>query len=361
VERSAVLSSSKIIAFPGSRRGYPQIMEGVGSVNILGEGLAACCCAQLLSSGDFSLQVEPVSRPRPARLLLSEQTQSLLRDTFQAPQLFRQAQQIRKRIVRWGKAETVELPHSGIVVHEQELLNELWNRVVIPTSGAAELAWTVISARNGDSAAQFRGFGSRVATVAMVELTPQAALDCCWVESLPDGWLFLLPSGAGRAALIRCGYSPEKLMGESRLIGRLVSNLEETTGATQHPAFPQILDELCGPQWLACGSAAMAFDPLCGEGAGHAVREALLASAVIRASAKGSSAETLLAHYETRFMQAFLKHLQVCMQFYTSGGSSEFWRAEVAALETGIAWMYQRLRQQAPPRYRLAGYELQPI
>jgi hypothetical protein len=334
----------------------------VGYVDILGDGLAACCCAQLLSSGDFSLRVEPFTRSRPARLLLSEQTQSLLRDTFGAPHLFQDAQQIRRRIVRWGNAEPVELPHSGIVVHEQELLSELWNRVMIPKPASTDLAWTVISARNGDSAAPFRSFGSRVATFALVELAPQAAEDCCWVESLPDGWMFLLPSGAGRATLIRCGYSPEKLMAQSRLIGGLVSSVVETSGAPQHhPAFPQILGELCGPQWLACGSAAMAFDPLCGEGAGHAVREALLASAVIRASAKGSPNETLLAHYETRFMHGFFKHLQVCLQFYVSGGSSDFWKAEAAALETGIAWMQERLRGQAPPRYRLAGYELQQL
>jgi hypothetical protein len=334
----------------------------VDCVNILGDGLAACCTAHLLSSGDFSLRVEPSTRSRPARLLLSEQTQSLLRDTFGAPQLFQQARQIRKRIVSWGSSAPVELPHRGIVIHEQELLGELWNRVVVPKPAAADPEWTVISAKNSDSPAQFRSFGERVATVALVELTPQAADDCCWVESLPDGWLFLLPSEAGHAALISCGYAPEALIEQSRLVGGLVSNLDGSTAAAHHhPAFPQILDQLCGPHWLACGSAAMMFDPLCGEGAGHAVREALLASAVIRASAKGSPAKTLLSHYETRFMHGFLKHLQVCLQFYVSGGSTDFWKAEAAALEVGIAWMQNRLRGQAPPRYRLAGYELQPI
>jgi hypothetical protein len=336
-------------------------------VNILGDGLAACCCAHLLSSGGFSLRVEPFTRSRPARLLLSEQTQSLLRDTFGAAHLFEHAQQVRKRIVLWGNAATpVELPHSGLVVHEQELLSELWNRVAIPNpapplAGSPDPAWTVISVPKGESPARLRGFGSRVATVAMVELTRRAADDCCWAESLPDGWLFLLPSGPGRAALISCGYSPDDLIEESRLIGGLVSGLEEATGAHQHPAFPQIRDELCGPHWLACGSAAMMFDPLCGEGAGHAVREALLASAVIRASAKGSPDDTLLAHYANRFMHGFLKHLQVCLPFYRSGGSSHFWKTEAAALEEGIIGMQDRLREQAPPRYRLAGYELQPI
>jgi hypothetical protein len=335
----------------------------VSHVNILGDGLAACCTAHLLSSEDFLLRVEPFIRSRPARLLLSEQTQSLLRGTFGAPHLFEHARQIRRRIVSWGDAAApMELPHRGIVVHEQELLSELWTRVVISAPASADTEWTVLSVQNSDVPSQFQSFGSRVATVALVELTRQAADDCCWVESLPDGWLFLLPSEPGRAALISCGYSPEKLIEQSRLISGLVSNLDEgTRAAHHHPAYPQIKSELCGPHWLACGSAAIMFDPLCGEGAGHAVREALLASAVIRASAKGSETRTLLAHYETRLMHGFLKHLEVCLQFYVSGGSSDFWKTEAAALEAGIAWMRERLRGQAPPRYRLAGYELQPI
>ena len=335
----------------------------MGFVNILGDGLAACCTTHLLSAADFSLRVEPFTRSRPARLLLSEQTQLLLCDTFGAPQLFQHAREIRKRVVSWGNAAPpLELPHRGVVIREQSLLSELWNRMVVPDPPSADAEWTVISAHNGESPARFRSFGGRVATVALVELTSQAADDCCWVESLPDGWIFLVPAEPGRAALISCGYAPEKLIEKSCLIHGLVSSVDgSATTAHRHPAFPQILDQLCGPHWLACGSAAMMFDPLCGEGAGHAVREALLAAAVIRASARGSSRETLLAHYETRFMHGFLRHLQVCLQFYRSGGSSDFWKTEASALEEGITWMQDRLRGQAPPRYRLAGYELQPI
>jgi hypothetical protein len=60
-------------------------------------------------------------------------------------------------------------------------------------------------------------------------------------------------------------------------------------------------------------------------------------------------------------MQGFLRHLQVCLPFYLSGGSSTFWETEAAALQKGIAWMQDRLRGHAPPQYQLAGYELQPI
>ena len=34
---------------------------------------------------------------------------------------------------------------------------------------------------------------------------------------------------------------------------------------------------LCGDRWVACGPAAIAFDPICGDGTAQAVREAILA------------------------------------------------------------------------------------
>jgi hypothetical protein len=338
-----------------------------GQVDILGDGLAACCSAYLLSRQGNEPRVQRSSRPRPARLLLNEQTQSLLRETFHSSDLFQHAPRIHTRIVSWGQeAQPLELPHRGVVVSEEELLTDLW-RQAIPdpassSAGNTNAAWTIASIQNTDSLPKSWQFGSRLAATAMVELTPQAADHCCWIESLPGGWLFLLPSGNRRGALVSVGYSPGDLIEQSRLITRQISNLTAVTSPAHYfPAFPQILSELSGPNWLACGSAAMTFDPLCGEGAGHAVREALLAAAVVHASEKGYATETLLNHYATRLMMGFLRHLHTCLPFYLTGGVGDFWKAEAAALQAGITWMQDRLRAGKAPLYRLVEYELQPI
>jgi 2-polyprenyl-6-methoxyphenol hydroxylase-like FAD-dependent oxidoreductase len=339
-----------------------------GQVNISGAGIAACCAAYLVAQRGFSVCLPRASRVRPTRLLLSEQTQSLIREICDAPQLFAEAPRIRKRIVAWGEnAQPLELPHSGIVFSEQDLLNSLWQRIeALPPvpypAGAAETTWTINSAHESGLPAKPQSFGARQASTTRIKLTEQTPHDCCWVESLPNGWLFLLPYGEGHAMLISTGYSPGELIEESRLIVRHIAAVEDASGpAHQFPAYPQILPELCGPLWLACGSAAMSFDPLCGEGAGHALREALLAAAVISGAARGYPLETLIAHYNTRLMQGFLRHLQVCLPFYQRGGHSEFWETEAAALKSGIAWMQSRLQQQAPARYRLVNYDLEPI
>jgi hypothetical protein len=339
-----------------------------GDVNISGAGIAASCSAYLLAEQGFSVNLQRISRVRPTRILLGEQTQSLFREIFAAPHLFAEAPHIRRRIVAWGEnAQTLELPHSGVVFSEQELLNGLWHRVAARTpvpspAGAAENTWTINSAHKSGSPKECQGFGARQASTTKVRLAEQAPQDCCWVESLPDGWLFLLSYGEGHAMLISTGYSPAGLIEQSHLIARQIATLEDVPApAHLFPAYPQILPELCGHHWLACGSAAMSFDPLCGEGAAHALREALLAAAVVRGAAKGHSMEKLLAHYQTRLMQGFLRHLQVCLPFYQRGGQGEFWETEAAALKSGIAWIQSRLQNQAPAHYRLVGYDLEPI
>ncbi len=335
-------------------------------INIIGDGLAACCAAHLLIDRGFSVSLHKTGRPKPARLLVSDATQSLLCDIFRAPDLFAQAPRIRRRIVRWGPhAETLDLPHRGLVVSEMDLLDRLWRQTpVAATDPASPAAWSLVATSDCAALPALQSFGARCASVASVVLTPPAAQDACWVESLPDGWLFLLPAGDARGALIATGYTPEKLpetlLDQSVLVAPQIVHLE-TAASRAFPAFPQILTEVCGPDWLALGSAAMTFDPLCGEGAGHAARVALLASAVLQAVANGQPRANLLDHYSTRLLQGFLRHLQVCLPFYQGGGSGQFWKSETASLERGIAWAQQRLRRSAPFQYRFAGYELEPL
>jgi hypothetical protein len=61
-------------------------------------------------------------------------------------------------------------------------------------------------------------------------------------------------------------------------------------------------------------------------------------------------------------MQAFHRHLQICLGFYETAGKAEFWRSETELLQQGIAWTQQVLREQAkPPTHRLVGRQLLPI
>jgi flavin-dependent dehydrogenase len=104
----------------------------------------------------------------------------------------------------------------------------------------------------------------------------------------------------------------------------------------------------------------MAFDPICGDGVGNAIREAILASAVIKATQSNSDIDALLAHYRTRLLAGFLKHLELCRQFYAAR-SGEWWEAELSRLDEGAKWCRRELGSEIKFGYRLRGFELEPI
>jgi hypothetical protein len=331
------------------------------TVVVRGDGVAAACCVRSLSAHNLPVSIVRAGRPKLSAVLLGEATQSLLTDLFMDKQLFQGLPRIRKRVVAWGPgSQPTVLPHSALVMSEHDLLERLWTRVQEPIEEIHDAAaWEIISSRVEDPAPDERQFGSRSAFVSKVQLRTAADRETCWAESLDAGWLFLFPLHGASACLISVGAPALSLIAQSRLIAAQVE--APITSTAEFPAYPRILSELCGSGWLACGTAAVAFDPLCGEGVANAVREAILASAVIRAAVRGADVESLLAHYDSRLMSGFLRHLQMCRHFYTTGGTGPFWSSELQLLQRGITWLSERLDPHPPPRYRLVGFELVAI
>jgi hypothetical protein len=315
------------------------------SVLIRGDGVAARCCGRLLSQAGYRVSFEKVGRPRVPLIMLSAAAQHLIRDVFERQDLFRDLPVIRKRIVAWGSGP-VELDHSAVVVSEEVLLERLGM-----ISCEADAGWTICTAPPFPAHAVEHRFGSRTASAVAVELTATARTDACWIEALEDGWLFL-----NSGWLIAVGATPEKLLGKSRLVGEQIARVEDAT--VQFPASPRMIVPQGGDGWISCGSAAMSFDPLCGDGTAHAVREAILASAVIRAAEQGEDATMLLRHYESRLSYGFQRHLAECLKFYSTGGGGVWWRSQQESIARGLLWGGERIEGRGPSPYRLIGFEL---
>lgn len=314
-------------------------------VRIRGDGVAASCCAHLL----HPVACERTSRPRIPVIMLSEAAQGLIRDIFQKDDLFRDLPRIRKRIVAWGQdAMPVELDHSAVIVSEEALLSSLGVKEEV----LGDADWTVCAAPPLPASTTEHRFGERMATPIPVQL--KAPVDTCWMESVKDGWLFL-----NSGWLIAVGAPPGRLLEQSRLVSNQIDGFDPGTAC--FPSSPRMVTPLGGDGWICCGSAAMSFDPLCGDGTAHAVREAILASAVIRAVARGEEPGPLLAHYEARLTAGFERHLVHCLQFYTSGGSGAWWIAQAESVKQGLAWCRRMAKDHGRFRYRLHGLELQPI
>jgi hypothetical protein len=322
-------------------------------VNILGEGIAACCCARLLSERNLNISIVPKATSSGPTLLINRGTEQLLKDVFGTDgALFSGVHAIRRRVVLWGNEEIVTFPHYGFVIPEALLLERLWSEVkpIAPSTGKAD--FTIYSAPESTTSLQHH-FGSRVATAAKVHIRKTAA-DACWIESLADGWLFLLPFSENAGSLIEVGGHPADLLKSSRLVAPEVTSLLEASG--QFSAHPRIVDPLCAPGWLACGSCAIGFDPICGAGAGTAVREAILASSVIGALAEEHDSKLVLAHYASRLLSGFVRHLETCSSFYAAADRSSWWRQELAELRHGAEWTRNKISDLPKPQYRLKGF-----
>jgi hypothetical protein len=291
-------------------------------------------------------------RPRVPAIVVSLATQTLIGGVFRQADLFNDGRPIDRRIVSWGPgAEPVTLRHAAVVIEEAALIERL-EPPVQQARGGQSAEWSIFASRPLPEPAVERHFGLRHAWAAAVDLKT-GDTTACWIESLERGWLFLIPGW-----LIAVGGVPETLLAESRLVADQIRGVRRERA--EFPAYPRIADPVCGQGWLACGSAAMGFDPICGDGAGNAVREAILASALIRAAARGEPADRLLAHYRRRLTAGFQRHLELCLEFYRAGNRGAWWEAEIDALERGVAWCAAELAALPAFLYRLDGFDLFP-
>jgi hypothetical protein len=141
------------------------------------------------------------------------------------------------------------LEHSALAVPEELLLQGIRPGLAAGRNPSSA-AWKVFAARPLPAPALEHAFGCRVASVGAVELRPQADSAACVMESLDDGWLFLIPGPSRSGWLLAAGASPEHLLGHSRVIAAALSSHSPPCG--EFPAYPRLASPLGGSDWLAC-------------------------------------------------------------------------------------------------------------
>ncbi len=301
--------------------------------------------------------MERPARARVPAIMLSDRAVALMRDVFGQPTLFSGESRIDRRVVAWGKdADPITVAHSAVVVSDRVLLKSLAS--AIEPDAPVSPDFVIYTSKPLPPGAEEHRFGTRKAIAAEVALKDRGDSSSCWIESLHDGWLFLIPNASESTWLLGVGAPLEDLLASSRVIAPRIDWLRGRSA--EFPAAPRIIAPLCGDGWLACGTAAMAFDPICGDGTAQAVREGVLAAAVIRAIADGGDSASLRAHYEGRLTIGMARHLELCAEFYRAGGSGPWWQKELEALTEGQRWCAARLAAAGEPRYQLRDFVLEP-
>ncbi|MFW7267922.1 hypothetical protein ACMAUO_08100 [Gluconacetobacter sp. Hr-1-5] len=330
---------------------------------IRGGGVAARCCDRLLRHHGCRTVIKAgAPTPSPA-VLLGDAAQALLRDCFGTLPDWPGVVRITRRVVAWGGQEPVSVPHDALALQPGALdaLGPFAGRVAADARQGDDGAFTIHATVPFPDPAR-HGFGCRQGLAVPVEISASES-DSCWIEALADGWLFMIPTGGGQGWLLGVGGALDDLLGMSRHLAPHVT----LTGAVarRFETAPRMIGRLSGAGWLACGTEAIAFDPLCGDGTAQAVREAILAAAVIEAMGRHADdpceREALSVHYHAMLLAAMRRHLRLCAGFYRSGGRTPWWDAQVADLAEGFAWCSGQLALLPEPRYQLRDLRLFPM
>lgn len=326
-------------------------------VLLRGKGVAIATATHLMRRAGIAMDAEPGTRRPVPVIMLSEPALALLRDVFGKPDLFADKARIERRVVRWGAGEAVAMPHGAVVVSEDDLAHELTASLEgnLPPLAGSERAMTV-HGMAPFPVAGMQHFGERLSSTARVQLSARADPATCWIESVADGWLFLIPDGSGGAWLLAVGGAPEALAAQAPMIAPLIETMK--TASANFDTSPRMLEQLAGDGWLALGTGAIAFDPICGDGTAQAVREAILAGAVVTALARGEDPAALITHYHSMLLAAMRRHLQLSLPFYGGAGPARWWREQYAAARAGYDWCTAHLATMPEPRFSLHGFDL---
>lgn len=357
-------------------------------VLVLGQGVAAICVARLLISRGWHVELRgrPLSRSSP-RIILNAITAKLLGELFEiqpydASDIFAKhgAISIESRALAQANRKPIEvLPHHGISIAALDLaktlrallmvnppfINEIQEGdLLLSEDDIAAFDW-VVDARGKQASSEGRVLlGERRAITVDVELDGDTPHGRCWMETTPEGWLFLMPSGHGLGSLqvVVPNLSGnvfdvvKTLLASASLVSRFVTRQFNEPFILE--AAPSISLSIGAKRFIRVGDAAVAFDPICGDGTGNAVRSAILATAVLEAVASGLTFEQGLGYYRWRLMQAFVHHIEYCESFYREAFSSAAWISELRKASEVRAGISSELSHAGKPRFRLKGLSL---
>jgi 2-polyprenyl-6-methoxyphenol hydroxylase-like FAD-dependent oxidoreductase len=356
---------------------------------VVGSSIAGLTVARLLWQHGWSVEVRVRRGHAAPTVVVPDETLALLADLWETDRLLIPAtRRLDRRLVATGSTIDVVAQTSwtfavgslqeGLL---QRLRDEATSRLTVtfedgaPTRPplAANDGWLVSATgrwridRDRARPDDLLSCGRRAILGARAELRPSAEPACWSFEVVADGWLVVAPVGPRLAIVQLMAPHPadsgdgarERLLGRaihtSVIARELVTPLAEPVSAWS--ASPQICDPWIGPRSIRVGDAALAFDPISGDGTGHALRGAILAAAAMEAIEEDGDELAIRRHYRDRLRFAFVSHLHRCLELYGSFAPRTLWAAELDAMAAALETIGT---PPAPPefRYRLVGTRL---
>lgn len=315
-------------------------------VVISGSGVAAIACHALFRRfgwRTFSGQPPASAGAQTVPFVaLNELTWGLLRDVFgKTPP--EPCGTDRRIVVNHSSAEVSTVRETRFVVPAEAVRFQEFMPLSEDAPADAHLVETADRADRKDAAAWLSS-GSRVSWMRSARSLAVEAERSLVLEFVPDGWVFWMPTGARRGIvqwMLPDSAGGDDLCAELWRTTKFIRKWAVPQGAWITRALPssaRIGQGLMSRDAARCGSAAMRFDPISGDGIGASLRSSILACAAVRYMAEQPGDVSLVSrHYESRMLRAFRDHIASCSQYYSAAGLSRRWGHERQTISEAAA------------------------
>ncbi len=244
------------------------------------------------------------------------------------------------RRVDWDGNPATVVPQTALACDAGEftaaLADRLPDRLRVLAGTDDETDWTIEasgrSADNPTAGGHRVGQFARIADRDVQSITAIAATARGWTFTLPHpvgGTAVLMVTPSASMAAATADAAAERLTAE----GLTVAAADILALGSPQPIAPYLAEPLACEKRLRVGDAAMAVDPLRGDGVGFALRGALLAQAVVAAVDAGGERARLFNHYDRRLREVFVSHLRGCSSHYRAARHAGIWRSDIAAMD----------------------------
>lgn len=300
------------------------------TILIRGEGIAGLTASHLLSRCGFAVQIEQgLPKPSPF-ILLTETTQWMLNDCWQLTESWwSTAFNIRQKQVIDKKGLKHLLPFSAKVVSQKKLQNTLqsilrkdhrsitWHKA--NQAPASEFEWTLNAIPKDTDIYTDFGSGIIISMIASSVGNNQQRQQCYMIEET-KGWLFIFPINEKKIC-IQMMQTADKDYSIAHITQIIYKNtglsvVISNTSVNIFSCSPKISNTLFSDNEIKIGRAAARYDPIGGDGAGHAIRSAVWAAKIIIAACQRNDVSKMLQHYSVSLNTHFYKHLETRASFY---------------------------------------------
>jgi flavin-dependent dehydrogenase len=319
---------------------------------VLGSGVAGLTAAHLLASRGWLVDCAVGPSASGPVVIISRLNADLLRELWHADEsVLAGAHPLRARVVQWeAAADPMHTTATALVVSVDVLQERLVDRageagvrfVARERIDPARYDWVIHAGGREAAPGGSIAFGCRHGVAVPVKLTSRARTDRALIESVPGGWLIVIPQGLGRGTL-QAVFSDQAADRQAQLRAVLAPSqaasalVEEIVGEpVGFAAMPRLAVMPCVPGSIAVGDAAAALDPLSGNGIGSGLRSAILATAVVDAAAGDPAPQACFDHYTQRLRNTMRSHVQSCVEFYGRAAHTAGWRGEIDAMSEAL-------------------------